>query len=391
MYKLPEKIDAANAKTVEEELMKTRPVELDASSLSAVSSSGLRMLLRFSESLPGSLRLNDVSGEIYEILETTGFTEIWDVRKKPRQVEIDGLPLIGTGSWAKVYLLDEETVIKVYDSPNNDLYPDKAKYEADISREVFKRRIPTAISYNLVKCGTYDAGVYERITGPTLAEEMVKNPQKLEELMRQFADIGRKLHAADAPQNIFPNVMDSIRMPGVDQMMTVWLDEQEVKKWNQLYDVIPVRETLLHTDFQYSNVMIQNGEMILIDVGGAAYGHPILDFFGTYIWAYHPEIIRMPFPDGMCREAFDTYVKFYFGDRLTEENRPVLYDLLEFTGMLMGATMFALKAAAKENHTPTEDERKRVHAMFDPLFQREIGDLREKFLLADKELFDKRF
>jgi anti-anti-sigma regulatory factor len=185
MYKLPEKIDAANAKTVEEELMKTRPVELDASSLSAVSSSGLRMLLRFSESLPGSLRLNDVSGEIYEILETTGFTEIWDVRKKPRQVEIDGLPLIGTGSWAKVYLLDEETVIKVYDSPNNDLYPDKAKYEADISREVFKRKIPTAISYNLVKCGTYDAGVYERITGPTLAEEMVKNPEKLEELTKQ--------------------------------------------------------------------------------------------------------------------------------------------------------------------------------------------------------------
>jgi aminoglycoside phosphotransferase (APT) family kinase protein len=238
-----------------------------------------------------------------------------------------------------------------------------------------------------VKCGEYDAAVYERITGPTLAEEMLRTPDKLDELMRRFAELGQKIHNADAPSDIFPTIMKDLQNPRVHEMMRLWFDEQELEKWERLFALIPKRETMLHTDFQYSNVMIQNGEFILIDVGGACYGHPVMEFTGTYIWAYHPEIIRMPFPDGMCKKAFDLYVKYYFGDRLTEENRPLVYDLFEFSGMLMIATMYALKEAAAGKEHLSEEKRTKIHAMFAPLFARDPDDIRKKFETADKELF----
>ena len=64
--------------------------------------------------------------------------------------------------------------------------------------------------------------------------------------------------------------------------------ENEMAAIRRIVDKIPVRNTFIHGDYHVSNIMLQDGEMILIDMGDSALGHPIIDFVGmalVYIFA----------------------------------------------------------------------------------------------------------
>ena len=87
MYQIKGKIDSNNAAEFEKELMAAKPAELDASELEYISSAGLRVLLKLAKAL-GDVTVNNVSSEVYEIFEVTGFTEILNVKKALREVSI---------------------------------------------------------------------------------------------------------------------------------------------------------------------------------------------------------------------------------------------------------------------------------------------------------------
>lgn len=57
-------------------------LEIDAERLTYISSSGLRVILSILRKCSGNLTVFNVSDEIYEILEVTGFTEMMEVKKK---------------------------------------------------------------------------------------------------------------------------------------------------------------------------------------------------------------------------------------------------------------------------------------------------------------------
>ena len=79
-------IDSANAPAVEAGIMQLRescPHEgliLDLKDLTYISSAGLRMVLRLGKLEP-SFRLINASPEVYEILDITGFTEMFSVER----------------------------------------------------------------------------------------------------------------------------------------------------------------------------------------------------------------------------------------------------------------------------------------------------------------------
>ena len=96
MYQLKGKIDTTNAAEFEKEIMAAKPAELDASELEYISSAGLRVLLKLAKAL-GDVTVNNVSSEVYEIFNVTGFTEILNVKKALREVSVEGCQLIGKG------------------------------------------------------------------------------------------------------------------------------------------------------------------------------------------------------------------------------------------------------------------------------------------------------
>ena len=120
VIKLSGRIDSNNAGIVEAEIssqLSENPAEtpaFDAENLEYISSAGLRVLLKAGKNYRAKLDVLNVSDEVYNIFHVTGFTELLNVRKKPREFSIDGLEIIGSGAFSTVYRLDAETVIKVF-------------------------------------------------------------------------------------------------------------------------------------------------------------------------------------------------------------------------------------------------------------------------------------
>ena len=47
-------------------------------------------------------------------------------------------------------------------------------------------------------------------------------------------------------------------------------------------EAVPDRKTLIHGDYHPNNIMVQDGELMLIDMGDASVGHPVIDLLGSY-------------------------------------------------------------------------------------------------------------
>ncbi len=116
---------------------------LEAAELDYISSAGLRMVLRLKKTYP-ELRIVNVSSEVYEILEMTGFTEMMTVEKAYRSISVEGCEVIGRGANGVIYRIDQDNVVKVYD--NDDALED-IRHEREVAKLAMILGVPTAISY----------------------------------------------------------------------------------------------------------------------------------------------------------------------------------------------------------------------------------------------------
>ena len=117
------RIDSNNAPALEAELFEAvnanpgAEIAIDAQKLEYISSAGLRVLMKLRKQAGKPLPVMNVSPEVYDIFDMTGFTELLEVHKALRRLSVEGLPVIGTGATAKVYRIDRETVVKVFKLP----------------------------------------------------------------------------------------------------------------------------------------------------------------------------------------------------------------------------------------------------------------------------------
>ena len=96
------RIDTNNAGKIEQEILaavEANPgadLVIDAEKLKYISSAGLRVLMKLRKRSEKKLPVINVSSEVYEIFETTGFTDLLDVRKALRKLTVDGCEIIET-------------------------------------------------------------------------------------------------------------------------------------------------------------------------------------------------------------------------------------------------------------------------------------------------------
>jgi serine/threonine-protein kinase RIO1 len=55
------------------------------------------------------------------------------------------------------------------------------------------------------------------------------------------------------------------------------IPEAQGKKLRALVEAVPQRNTLMHGDYHTNNIMIQNGEPLLIDMDTLCMGHPVFE------------------------------------------------------------------------------------------------------------------
>ena len=258
------KVDSNNAKQFENELLEAanaKDVTLDASELEYISSAGLRALLRLKKTIGGNVNIINVSSEIYDIFDVTGFTNILNVSKALREINVDGCEVIGEGANGKVYRVDDETIIKVF-APGVSL--DVVKEERDFARAAFVSGVPTAISYDVVKCGDSYGAVYEMLNAKTVAQVIKECPERAQELGTRLGKLLKDLHNTPADINVLTDMLKVYRERAAS--MSEFYTEEETKKITSLYDLLSEKTTLVHGDFHVKNVMLMDDELIFIDI-----------------------------------------------------------------------------------------------------------------------------
>ena len=98
--KITGKTDSNNAAEFEKALLKTVAASVetpipDAEGPEYISNAGFRVFMKLRKQLGKPPMIKNVSSDVYEIFNVTGFTQLLDVRKKPREISIDGCEQIG--------------------------------------------------------------------------------------------------------------------------------------------------------------------------------------------------------------------------------------------------------------------------------------------------------
>ena len=273
------RIDTNNAAQTESEIFaavegKTEDIIIDAEKLEYISSAGLRVLMKLRKSINKELPVINVSRDVYDIFETTGFTELLNVQKAMRELSIDGCVQIASGGQGKVYRIDDETIVKVF--CNGGVIPlDFVREEQANAKAAFVAGVPTAISFDTVKCGEYYGIVYEMIDSKTLSKAIVDEPDKMEIYAEKYAAFIKDFQSIHVPGGKFKQSRD-IYNSKIEALKS-WITEDELAIMHEIADSIPVTDTLIHGDPHSGNIMIKDGELMFIDMTEVCYGPKLLD------------------------------------------------------------------------------------------------------------------
>ncbi len=278
------RIDSNNSQKIHEEIEDICKKEagktpcFDASDLEYISSAGLRILMKFQKDHNKKISIINVKPEVYEIFDMTGFTSIFEVRKEYRTVNIDGCEVIGQGFYGTVYRIDKDTIVKAYDSPDA---LSMIENERKMARLAFMSGIPTAISYDVVKIGNSYGTVFELLRSKTFNDMIIDEPERIDEIIKEYVDFMKFVHSTKMEKGTLPYSRD-IFINNLDDMDEYFSGEQK-EKLRSLLLAVPDDEHVVHGDFQLKNVMLSNGEPMLIDMDTIGCGQPIFDLQGLYM------------------------------------------------------------------------------------------------------------
>lgn len=355
------RIDSTNAPQIEQEIEEIRSqsshekVTVDLENLEYISSAGLRVVLRLRKEEP-SLSLINVSSEVYEIFDMTGFSEMIPITKAYRQISIDGCEVIGEGANGKVYRIDPDTIVKVY--VNSDALPDIHR-ERELARRAFVLGIPTAIPYDVVRVGESYGSVFELLNAQSFAKLIKAHPEDEDKYVGLYVDLMKKIHSTEVNPEDMPDMRDvAIKWA---KFLTDHLPKEKADKLVSLMEAVPVSHHMLHGDYHIKNVMMQNGEVLLIDMDTLCQGHPVFELASAYnAYAGFSEIDHSIVENflGIPRETTLRIWKKTLSLYLGTEDETIIRDVEE-KAMLVGYTRL-LRRLIRRNGSETELGRKEI-------------------------------
>ena len=276
------RIDASNATQAEEQMLSIKSENsdkntvIDAEGLEYISSAGLRIILRLRRDEP-KLAIINVAPDVYDVLDMTGFTDMLTVEKAYKRMSIDGCEFIAKGANGAVYRYDDETIIKTYYS--KDALPEIMR-ERENARRAFVLGVNTAIPYGIVRVGDGYGTVTELLNAVNVTKLICDDPENLEKPVEYYVELLKSIHAIEAEEGDFPNMRD--RALKWAEFVSEYVPREQGDKLKAMLKALPSKNILLHGDYHTNNVMVQNGEPLLIDMDTMCVGHPIFEFGSMY-------------------------------------------------------------------------------------------------------------
>ena len=380
MIKLNKRIDSNNAAEFEKEIteavakLSDAEIVLDACELEYISSAGLRVLMKLRKQEKKPVQVVNVSSEVYDIFEVTGFTDLLDVKKALREVSIEGCTKLGSGANGTVFRLTKDEMIKVF-RPGMTLEEIEAEREA--SRRTFLLGVPCAIAFDTVKVGDSYGTVYEMLNAATVQERIREKPERLPELAAATARLLKELHGTEIPTGQLPPA-DRLLHSTIDKL-TEDFTTDELEKLHTLYNSIPAMDRFVHNDYHAKNVMeTGDGELMLIDLGDAGAGNPLIDLIHCcFIYQMMGSGLKEHTDDemsfigltyGELKEFWKIFLETYCGS--AEKAASLNEKLLPFATMQYLTVSMAHPRLPKEYHPAyAEKVRKQVLSRYDEMLE----------------------
>ena len=289
-YNLTGRIDTVTAPKVDNQIQTaiynaSEPVTnltFDCSTLDFISSTGLRIVLKYKKLYP-SLEVINVSNDVYSVFEMTGFSRIITVKKAMRTINLDECTLLGRGGNGEVYKINDEEIIKLCLRQEDE---QKLIEEMNLAREAFVLGVPTVISFDTAKVNDGRTGiVMEAINPNTYASWLTEHPDEIDTYVQQYVDLFKTTNAIEV-------------MPGQFRSAKGWIKDKlntpsdcSTPEWDaaflEILDYIPEGNRLTHNDGHPNNVLMYDDgnerQLMLIDMGDIGAGHPIMEIIG---WSF---------------------------------------------------------------------------------------------------------
>ena len=325
------RIDASNAAEAEEKIFAVKNdnpgkhTVVDADKLEYISSAGLRVILRLRKEEP-KLAIINVASDVYEVFDMTGFTDMVTVEKAYQRMSVEGCEFIAKGANGAVYRYNDETILKTYFA--KDALPE-IKQERENARRAFVLGINTAIPYGIVRVGDGYGTVTELLNAVSVTKLIRNNPDDMSLAVKYYVDMLKSIHAIEVKDGEVPDMKD-VALDWVD-FVSKHIPEDQAKKLRTLVEAVPKRNTLMHGDYHTNNIMVQNGEPLLIDMDTLCMGHPIFELGSMFnAFAGYSELNHQNMLDffGYSYETagkfWDMALKMYLGTEDEEFVRSVV-------------------------------------------------------------------
>ena len=276
------RIDASNAAAAEEQIFaikrenEGKHTVIDADDLEYISSAGLRVILKIRKEEP-KLAIINVVPEVYDVFDMTGFTDMVTVEKAYKKMSVEGCEFIAKGANGAVYRYDDETILKTYHS--RDALPE-IQQERESARKAFVLGINTAIPYGIVRVGDGYGTVTELLNATSVTKIIRKDQQNLEAPVKYYVDLLKSIHATEAEEGDFPDMRETA-LAWAD-FVADYIPEAQGKKLRAMIEALPKQNTLMNGDYHTNNIMVQNGEPLLIDLDTLSVGHPVFELGSMY-------------------------------------------------------------------------------------------------------------
>ncbi len=244
------RMDSNNAPAFEREILEAvqkapkAEVLLDADRLEYISSAGLRALMKLRRLAGKKITVANVSPEVYDIFEVTGFTELLEVRKRLREISVEGCEVVGEGATSVVYRLDPDTIVKVF---RPGVRYDMIQEESRKARNAFVAGVPTAIAFDLVRVGDSFGTVYEMLNARELIRVMVEDKAHLADHVRRFAAELREMHRIEVSPKEFTPVK-AATIGAMSYLEGTVTTPEETAVLRKIFESVPDRNTFVHGD-----------------------------------------------------------------------------------------------------------------------------------------------
>ena len=317
------RLDAASAPALEARLATDgiRELVLDFAACPFVSSCGIRAILVAHRRLAGAggrVVARNLPPTVREIFDLTGLSSIIAIATPRREISLDGLEFLSQGVCGECYRLDSETIVKLY---REGVAPEVAEQEKRYAKAAFVMGVPTAISYEVVSCGTRSGVVFELLNAELFSSVIRRDLGNIDLHAKRLADLAKILHASRGDRAVLTDLKDRFR--GYIRQIGDVLTPDETEFMLERLEAIPDAETCVHFDLHTSNIMVQGGELVLIDMGDFSIGSNMFDLGLLFMIYGVPElgmskvVTKIEVEHGLA--FWNAFERHYFADRSPAE------------------------------------------------------------------------